>query len=321
MRRAFLLFFLLYCGAAVLAQTCKQIMPAIIVEGEARTFDSSMTAERLHAKVGNVMVPITRLERILNFRVLILIDMSGSMEVNEPPLIYQRKVVGVVRDELQELVATLPQEVKVQYGEFNNYAVFGGEFTSDPKVLENSLPEITERLKRRGPKETALYDAIHEAVMQFGSTRPGDSILVVTDGGDNISKLSDKKVQEEAAERGIRISTILVKGGSQFNPYEEQGWNTMLQIVERTGGVVHVINSRSTAWMDTKNFQAERKNLSRFWQDAILQGYLLHFEVPAAPKNRKWLLRIDRLPGQKKPNLASYPSRLNACLAESASVH
>jgi hypothetical protein len=319
MRRAFSLVFVLCYGVAVLAQACKQVMPAIVVEGEARTFDSSMTAERLHAKIGRLLVPITRLERITSFRVLILMDVSGSMEVNEPPVVYQRKVLALVRDRLQELVATLPHDVKVQYGEFNSYAVFGGDFSSDRKVLESSLPEMTERLKHRGPKKTALYDAIQQAILQFGSVQPGDSILVVTDGGDNNSNLSDKKVREEAAARGIRLFTILVKGESQ--PYEEQSWDVTLNLAERTGGSVHIIDSRRTAWMDAKTSQAEQQNLSRFWQNEVLAGYLLYFEVPAGPKNRKWLLRIDRMPGQKKEDLASYPSRLNACLSQSASIH
>jgi hypothetical protein len=319
MRRAFLVVFFICCGSAVFAQNCKQTMPAVIVEEEARAFDGSMTAERLHAKIGSVLVPVNQLERITNFRVLILMDMSGSMEVDDPPLVYQRKVLALVRDKLQELVGALPQDVKVQYGEFNSYAVFGGEFSSDPKVIESSMPEMAAQLKHRGLKKTALYDALHEAIGRFGATQPGDSIVVVTDGGDNSSKLNDKKVQEKAGERGVRVFTILVKNESQ--PYEEQNWNALLGIAERTGGSVHIIDSRRTAWLDAKTSQAERENLSRFWQNEVLSGYLLHFEVPAGARNRKWLLRIDRVPGQKKGDLASYPSRLNACPSESAAAH
>jgi hypothetical protein len=294
-------------------------MPAIMVDEESRTFLSGITPDRLHAKVGSLVVPIASVERIPGFRVLILFDTSGSMEQTDSLFSHQHKALALVNRTLDELLNELPQDAKVEYGLFNNYAVFGPAFTANSEELRKSLSDLTGQMKRRGPKKTALYDAIRDGMARFDPPQPGDSIVMVTDGMDNVSRLRAGKVQEEAARKGVRVFTILL---NEYHFDYDGSRLVILDFAERTGGSVHVINIAGNAWTGDKEPEEERRELRRFWNNEVLSGYLLRFNLPAnAKKQGKWILRVDRLPGQKTKILAAYPSRLNACPVATAATH
>ena len=311
--RQVLLLFILFLARQGMAQECTQAMPATMVDEETGTFISGITADRLHAKVGSVRVPITRVERIPSFRVLILFDTSGSMEQKDTPFMHQRRVLPLIDSTLDGLVGELPQGSRVEYGLFNDNAVFSSEFTSDVKKLRQSLLEAKQQLKPRELRKTALYDAIGAGLARFDRPQPGDSMIIVTDGEDNKSRLTAAKVQEEAARKGVRVFTILIEG----NDFGYQGEGLVISdLAEHTGGSVHVVNATNNAWIGDKMPELERRALRRFWNNEVLAGYLLHFSVPTqAEKRGKWTLTVDRLPGQKSKPLVVYPRRLQACLA------
>jgi hypothetical protein len=318
MRRVLLILTLLTACRA-LAQDCMQTVPAIMVDEEARAFVPAMTPDRLHAKLGSRMIPITSVERIPSFRVLVLFDTSGSMEHMDMPFRYQHKALTLINSTFEELLGTLPRSAKVEYGLFNERAVFGPEFTANPDDLRKSLVQLHEQMKSRAAKATALYDALQESLARFDPAQPGDSILIVTDGIDNGSRLRAGKVQEEASRKSVRIFSILMKRNE--SDYDGSG-SVILDFAQRTGGSVHVIDVAGNSWKGGNEPEQERQELRRFWNNEVLSGYLLRFNLPASGrKQRKWLLSVDRLPGQKNKILAAYPSRLNACPVATAAAH
>lgn len=321
MRRVALLLLLLPACLA-LAQDCTQTVPAIMVDEASRAFVPAITPDRLHAKLSSVTVPVTSLEQIQSFRVLILLDTSGSMDPSDAPFTHRRKAMALIDSTLDELLGELPHGAKVEYGLFDNYAVFGPEFTADREELRKSLADSRERMKHRGLRKTALYDALRDSLARFGPAQPGDSILIVTDGQDNESRLRPGKVQDEAASKGVRVFSILTQDDRPEVPEVDGSVAVIFDFAERTGGSIHVINVARNSWIGADQPEQERQDLHRFWNNEVLAGYLLHFTLPAsARKQRKWLLSVDRLPGQKTKILAAYPSRLNACPVATAAAH
>lgn len=320
--RCLLFLLIAVSGSLAAAQDCTQTMPAIMVDEESRNFLSGITPDRLHAKVGSLGVPIASVERIPSFRVLVLIDTSGSMDPTDAPFVYRRRALEVVNKALDELLDQLPPRVRLEYGVFNNNAVFGPEFTADAQQLRKSLVDSTERTKGHRVKSTALYDAVKEGLERFDSPQPGDSILMLTDGGDNISHAKPQKIQEEAERKGVRLFTVLFLGGGTASSPTEGSPQEMSDFAERTGGSVHVIDASKSSWLDAKEREKAKQELRRFWNNEVLSGYLLRFNLPAnAKKQGKWTLSVDRLPGQKTKILAAYPSRLNACPVATAAAH
>jgi len=276
----------------------------------------------LHAKLGSIIVPVSTVEQIRSFRVLVLIDTSGSMDPSDAPFVYRRRALEVLNKALDELLDQLPAHVRLEYGVFNNNAAFGPEFTADAQQLRKSLLDSTERTKGHRNRSTALYDAVKEGLERFDSPQPGDSILMLTDGGDNISHAKPEKIQEEAERKGVRLFTVLFLGGGAVTSPTEGSPQAMFDFAERTGGGVHVIDASKSSWLDAKEREKAKQELRRFWNNEVLSGYLLHFTLPASTrKQRKWLLSVDRLPGQKSKIVASYPSRLNPCPVATAEAH
>lgn len=312
------LLVVLFCGFAAQAQDCTKTIPALLLNEQTREAVPSITANRLHAKAGKVAIPITALEPISSFRVLILVDTSGSMDPTNKPFVHQRRTLEVINQALDELLDQLPAHVRLEYGVFNKNTDFGPEFTVDGQQLRKSLADSMARSARNHSKSTALYDAIEEGLGRFGSPQPGDSILMLTDGGDNASRAKPQRIQEEAAKKGVRLFTVLFVGGGGAASPTEGTPQTMVDFAERTGGSVHVVDVSKSSWTDGKEREKAKQEFRRFWSNQVLSGYLVHLKITSDDgKPRKWLLAVDRAPGQKNRIVLSYPSRLESCLLES----
>jgi hypothetical protein len=125
-------------------------------------------------------------------RVLIVLDASGSM-LN----VWQRVVafaVEIVRDSPSStefaLVIFADNELRtVEFGKT------GPEFITEIMSFKIVIPS----------GHTALRDAIWKAVSMFQPDRVGDTIVVISDGGDNQSKVSPRRLREAMWSRGIRV--------------------------------------------------------------------------------------------------------------------
>ena len=149
MRRVLLLL-LLFPACHAMAQDCAQTMPAIMLDAESREFVPAITPDRLHAKLGSIVLQVASLEQIHNFRVLVLLDTSASMDPSDAPFTHRRKATALINSTLDELLGELPHGAKVEYGLFDIYAVFGPEFTADREELRKSLDDSREGSGRGG---------------------------------------------------------------------------------------------------------------------------------------------------------------------------
>lgn len=307
---AVLLFLPLLSFQTAAAQTCEVAVPATIVDAQTGTFIPSITPAMLHVKIGKSFFPVSSVERIKTFRILLLLDASGSMTYDSS---HDPKVDTVQRlkEFLDENLWNLPPGLEVGFGLFNKVAVFGNEFTPDPERLHHLIPETTARLKRPGNGATAILDAIHEALSQFGSVRPGDTILLITDGGENDSKkVLGKNLAKELSQKGVRLFVVLVL--DRLSWLEQRDIN-LADLAERSGGAVHTVNSATSLRTD-KSLALVKQDLDRLWKEQVLSAYLLHFNMPAGErKEQKWILAIDPAANGKKKMAAGYPSHLQPC--------
>jgi hypothetical protein len=300
------------------AQTCEVTVPATIVDAQTGIFIPSITPAMLHAKIGKSFFPVSSVERIKTFRILLLLDASGSMTYDSS---HDPKVDTVqrIKELLDENLWALPPGLEVGFGLFNKVAVFGNEFTLDPGRLHHLIPETTARLKRPGNGPTAILDAIHEALSQFGSVRPGDTILLITDGGENGSKkVLERNLAKELSRKGVRLFVVLVL--DRFSWLEQRNIN-LADLAERSGGAVHTINSAFSTRADKESLALLKQDLDRLWKEQVLSAYLLHFNMPADERREhKWILAVDPAANGQKKVAAGYPSRLEPCPVNTA-VH
>jgi hypothetical protein len=75
-------------------------------------------------------------------------------------------------------------------------------------------PLIWQKGNPRGP--TPLFDSMAQVLVEFKELHVGGAICVVTDGGDNKSRISLPKLEGELISRGVRVFVVLVvRGGSR----------------------------------------------------------------------------------------------------------
>jgi VWFA-related protein len=109
--------------------------------------------------------------------------------------------------------------------------------THDTGTIENQLTFS----KSHG--STALLDAIYLALHEMKNSKKNKkALLLITDGGDNHSRYSEREVRNLVRESDVLIYSIGVFGGAA-TPEETSGPGLLTRISEQTGGRLFVGNA------------------------------------------------------------------------------
>lgn len=115
---------------------------------------------------------------------------------------------------------------------FNWQVVQETAFTRDPARVERQLKQL------RGEAGTSMYDAILLAARDI-QNRPGRKVLVVvTDGGDTLSKTTFQRAAESAELADAVIYPVLVVPVTNDAGRNIGGENALTTLAQRTGGQV-----------------------------------------------------------------------------------
>jgi len=230
---------LLACSPAV-AGDCSP--PSILLNA----FDSNFKIER-DLRAEDIKVEVDRKQaQILSFsldthprQIVLMVDSSGSMEASPqksgwgitlPAAAY---AVDAVPASASLALVTFSDKLRRESSDFENRKLVGG------RVLD---------LAKRQPKgPTSLFDSIDQVLVEFKELHFGDAIYLVTDGGDNKSRISLRKLEEELISRGVRVFVFLVMRGVSRTEEEMSGASQMDGFAESTGGDVVQISSAEVA--------------------------------------------------------------------------
>jgi Ca-activated chloride channel family protein len=106
----------------------------------------------------------------------------------------------------------------------------GKAFTSDPKELEEALGAVAARGR------TALYDAISEGLhhLQYGRWQK-KALIIISDGGDNASRLKYSQVLAQARQSQALIYSIVLVGSDNV----EENPDLLRRLSKDTGGIAY----------------------------------------------------------------------------------
>jgi Ca-activated chloride channel family protein len=118
--------------------------------------------------------------------------------------------------------------------EFNDRPKLTVPFTNDPD-------EVYRRVVRAHPfGRTSLLDAVHLASVQMKKARnTRKAILIISDGGDNRSRLTPRQVKTDVLESDMQTYAIGIFDGDvtkKRTPEEENGPSLLEDLAEETGG-------------------------------------------------------------------------------------
>lgn len=305
------------------AQDCTQKVPVNVLDQKTGVAITLLQPSIFQARAGKVTVPIKGLVQVERRRIVVLEDESESMAAHNTPGEYQKDAMEATDKTFSSLLSQLPSGVSVAYGFFNDKAVFTDGFFQDPHQLEEAIANAKRQLNKPGTGDTALFDSLREAVRLLQTPQVGDTIVLVTDGGENKSKLSTAELERELYTTGVRLILVLVKHPHPESPEEIDYANWLPGLATKTGGTTAVIDITNRSWQDPKAATLNRAVLREFWIQQVLSGYIMEVQVPAdSPKARKWSLRLNTTESPRlKQTILQYPEKLPPCPVSTAAVH
>lgn len=249
----------------------------------------TLNAGDIEARMSGAVLPVLDANRNFSNRLVILLETEGAAK----------------SDKLEELISTVTRQARtapegkpVALGIFSQKAIFT-KFIDDAEKRNAAVGALLEEQASLG-KHAALWDALHEAIAQFGPHQPGDTILLVGDPFDDASHHSASDVEKEFIATGTRL--FMMRRAHASHVDRDFMWNThelektMLdRITQETGGLLseYVPSLIRFAWA----------------------GYLLEVKPPPGMEHpRKWKVQF-RGPARdahRKTNFY-YPAVLPPC--------
>jgi VWFA-related protein len=154
----------------------------------------------------------------------IVFDTSGSMGDK----------LGWSRQAVAQFLKTANPEDEFFLIEFNNQANMIAEFTSISEDIQNRLTFT------QAKGSTALLDGVYLAMHQMRKARnPRRAILIISDGGDNASRYTEREVRNAVRESDVQIYAIGIfePGDARLRtPEEASGPMLLHELAAQTGG-------------------------------------------------------------------------------------
>lgn len=247
-------------------------------------------------------------------RVILLVDTSGSMERRS----------GAAIDVAEGVLSKLPSNVEVGLAFFAVDTIPVVLPTLDRKILIFELEAL-----RRNPKsyrgKTALWSALIDSVKMFKESRPGDSIYLISDAGENKSMANRRSVERAIGTAGVRFFAFIISPGIRAATVEElNGPSDVRRIAESTGGTtIATLESPSGPFPSLERVVLTGKDgkptelgetVSR-QVDQISRFYRVEISLPeSADKPRGWTLRLAKSANSLKGKFRlTYPATLWPC--------
>ncbi len=174
--------------------------------------------------------------------------------------------------------------------------------------------------------KTALWDALAEALDEFGMPQPGDTVCLISDGGDNGQHENARAVRRRYASAGVRIFTLglIPEGLSRHRvPEEVEGPQILIELGHETGGGLIVFDGDAfdalSRFYGSKHQELAEKELALLLAPAglvarLINGfYRLEIRLPVpVDKPRGWKLWLVDPKTGKSDHLLEirYPNRL-----------
>lgn len=166
-------------------------------------------------------------------RVLLVLDASGSMAGRGSDT---RKITAEWAGTLRiarSIVEGLPAQDEVAL------VVFSDDISKEAS-FELRRPDLLQQLAElefHPPHgRTALLDALGRATQLFGQGHPGDTIIVISDGGDNRSRSTAGVMERNLLLRGIRVFALAFDDQDPRTPEERAGVPMLQELSTVTGG-------------------------------------------------------------------------------------
>ena len=283
---------LLLCSAAgyLKAQPeCRSTVPVIALDQKTGAPIDSLAASDFQVRFKGREIPIRTISNTPSTRRLVFVlDRSGSVTKSRLGGPDNPKILEA--QSLNEILSAIPNSYLVAFLEFAGKSSRQTEFLS-PDSAKTKLADILAwKPEEKGGFRTPLWDNINLASKLLNNRAPGDTVIVISDGGDNTSRLSLSKLENNLLAVGIPIFAIVITSGPFRTPEERTGPSNLADLAETTGGaLITVANSlQSTDPSGHTPFRGASQLLS-----LLAHQYFLTIEAPGMRKTEEGRLTVN----------------------------
>ena len=161
----------------------------------------------------------------------IILDLSGSMT----------NKVGKAKEAAVQFFKTANPQDEFFLVTFNEHAQLTSTFTSDVEDIEGRI------LSMSAKGRTALLDAIYLGLVQMKEAHNARrALLIISDGGDNSSRYSEKDIKRLVREADTQLYSVGIFDGVESRsrtPEELHGPSLLSELTELTGGRAFSVES------------------------------------------------------------------------------
>jgi hypothetical protein len=313
-------------SAAQLSVSCQQRTVAANVLNRHGVPVTGLGAKDFRATSRGRPVTILSAQRIeIPARIVILLDTSSSMRGR--PLLQSPRSdkFQIAEAAVRDLISVASTESPLSFMSFADKIEDRIDFSDGrPAVVRwlNSETSVgTKPLRGR----TVLFDAIRAALQQFGHRQVGDSVLVITDGADAISRTTASQIAPMLRDLGVRLFAFLLDDSNRTME-ERAGRDALSELVRNSGGFmatfapnVAVPMYPGLAYLYNDKAQTFVKEDMAILNAQVSGFYVLKLELPKPTSGpEKWKLKAVDVKGRNRKDITlTYPQKLASCSAES----
>jgi Mg-chelatase subunit ChlD len=300
------------------ADSCQQRSVAVSVVDERGEPVHGLAASDFSAKLKGKQVTIlsARLDERPH-RVVVVLDSSASMFDTE----FQW---SMAKSLATEALAASPARFRAGLIVFNDQIRLSLPVQEDTQAARdalNALPLSPKKSVKTIGRHTALWDALMAATRMLDPPQFGDSINVITDGGDNESSTKPKELRAAFATRGVRLFAEWFGSGVGPLTLEELESTDLFDLVNDSGGLTLQVpftplpgEGSPTNYKLNSKQEAQFRRERLFLYSSIQSPYRLEFALPAQPKRLEtWNLFVPPPKDLKGRWVVNYPKRLDSC--------
>ena len=294
----------------------RRTVVASVVDGEGAIV-AGLTAEHFRASFRRKPVEIlsARLESKPR-RIVVMLDASGSM-ADDRSLRWH-----LARRVASDLISRAPVGTPVALAVFAKRVIHTVGFDRGREAVLQELATLEEHPKLKSPEKlTGIYDALLEVANLLGQPEGGDSIYLLTDGWDTVSRAKARSVEHALLGQNIRLfAFLLYPDPISFRvPSDYGGTQGLLDLSLLTGGGYTYVrfeypNGRIRYELEESD-RAQLANALRLMEQRAMNVYRLEVELPRdVDKPREWKLELVPREGVKVKELrVVYPRKLLPC--------
>jgi Mg-chelatase subunit ChlD len=247
-------------------------------------------------------------------RVVVLLDTSGSMGGAD-----RTDWISTLHT-AKQLLRDLPASTEVGLTTFSDMIDTKFPLTTDrdPQV---AWLDATAGNRGAVPKgKTALWVSIRDSLALFGAPRVADTMIVITDGDDNVGIVREKELEQAFIRSGVRLFAVIQSSSDPFigaGTDHSDGPDLLRDLSLESGGMSFSRDASRDPdkFRETADGSMALDELARL----ISNDFMLEVDLGSPQREMaRWKLELQDIPASKHTEFQMfYPHTIAGCIAES----